>query len=58
MIHEKVQLNAIIASLRSELIGMRLLFEGGDNFPEFLKEMADYSRAATIRGWRLIEEIR
>ena len=37
---------------------MRLLFEGGDYNIQGLAGGGYYSRAATIRGRRLIEEIR
>ena len=40
------------------LIGVRLLFEGGDYNIQGLAGGGYYSRAATIRGRRLIEEIR
>ena len=37
---------------------MRRLFEGGVTNAETLAAGGDYSRAATIRGRRLIDEIR
>ena len=37
---------------------MRRLFEGGVTNAETLAAGGDYSRAATIRGQRLIDEIR
>ena len=40
------------------LIGVRLLFEGGHYNIQGLAGGGYYSRAATIRGRRLIEEIR
>ena len=40
------------------LIGVRLLFEGGHYNIQGLARGGYYSRAATIRGRRLIEEIR
>ena len=42
----------------SMLIGVRLLFEGGHYNIQGLAGGGYYSRAATIRGRRLIEEIR
>ena len=41
-----------------DLIGVRLLFEGGHYNIQGLAAVGYYSRAATIRGRRLIEEIR